>query len=140
MTEIKDKIITLESLAMVHAYNQNAYMSKTNNVLVLMDLDDKSLQYNPSDFVNFILEIVNANNEIEQIVFTNKIVNNETFNVKAQTSFLDENGDVLLYELYFYLENNKYKTDLKLTKISLLTGIKEFLDISYTKLYGIKIA
>lgn len=30
MAEIKDKIVTVESLAAVHAYNQGAYMTQTN--------------------------------------------------------------------------------------------------------------
>ena len=135
MVEIKDKVITMESLAMVHAYNQNTYMPKTNNIPVLIDLDEISSQYNPSDFVNFILEIVDANNEIKQIVFTNKIVNSVTFDVKAQTSLLDEDGDMLLYELYFYLENDKYIVKPTLTKIALLTGVKTSSSFSYTKLY-----
>jgi hypothetical protein len=139
MTDTKDKIITLESLAMLHAYNQSAYMSKINNVLILMDLNDKSLQYNPIDFINFILEITDVNNGMKQIMFTSKIVNSITLDVKAQTSLLDEDGDVLLYELYFYLENNKYTVKPTLTKISLLTGTKTSLNISYTKLYGVKI-
>lgn len=139
MTDIKDKIITMESLAMVHAYNQSAYMPKIDNVLMLIDLDDKSLKYNPSDFVNFILEIVDTDNEVKQIVFTNKTSNSATLNVKAQTSLLDGDGDILSYELYFYLENNKYIVKPTLTKIALLTGIKTLVHLSYTKLYGVKI-
>ena len=30
MAEIKNKVITIESLAAVHAYNQDTYMTKTN--------------------------------------------------------------------------------------------------------------
>ena len=137
MTEVKDKVVTVESLAMVHAYNQSAYMPKTDNVFVLEDLD-KSLQYDPNDFISFILEIIDGN-EIKQIVFTNKIVNNTTLNVKAQTSMLDEDGVMLLYELYFYFENDRYIAEPILTKISLLTGTKTSMSLSYAKLYGIKI-
>lgn len=139
MTDIKDKIITMESLAMVHAYNQSAYMPKTDNVLVLIDLDKTLSAYNPNDFVNFILEIVDDNNETKQIIFTNKTSNNDTLDVKSQTSMLDENGDMLLYELYFYLENNKYKVTPMLTKITLSTGTRTSLHLSYYKLYGAKI-
>lgn len=32
MAEVKDKIVTVESLAAVHAHNQNSYMAKTNPV------------------------------------------------------------------------------------------------------------
>ena len=138
MTEVKDKVVTVESLAMVHAYNQSAYMPKTDNVFVLEDLD-KSLQYDPNNFISFILEIADTNNEIKQIVFTNKTVNNDTLNAKAQTSMLDEDGVMLLYELYFYFENNRYIAEPILTKISLLTGTKTSMSLSYAKLYGIKI-
>ena len=137
MTEVKDKVVTVESLAMVHAYNQSAYMPKTDNVFVLEDLD-KSLQYDPNDFISFILEIIDGN-EIKQIVFTNKTVNNDTLNVKAQTSMLDEDGVMLLYELYFYFENDRYIVEPILTKISLLTGTKTSISLFYAKLYGIKI-
>lgn len=139
MTEVKDKIITLESLAMVHAYNQSTYMPKTDNILMLMDLSDESLQYDPSDFVNFILEIVDTDNETRQIMLTSKTSNSTTLDVKVQTSLLDENGDMLLYELYFYLENGKYAVESTLTKIALLTGAKTTSPLSYNKLYGIKI-
>lgn len=30
MAEVKDKVVTVESLAAVHAHNQNVYMAKTN--------------------------------------------------------------------------------------------------------------
>ena len=139
MANIKDKVITMESLAMLHAYNQDAYMSKADNVLVLIDLNKTLSAYNPNDFVNFVLEIVDNNNETKQIIFTNKISNNETLDVKSQTSMLDENGDMLLYELYFSLENDKYKVNPMLTKIVLSTGIKTHLPLSYDKLYGAKI-
>lgn len=139
MTETKDKVITLESLALVHAYNQNAYMPKTDNVLTLIDLDESHSQYNPNDFVSFIMEIENIDNETKQIMFPSKTSNSETLDVKAQTSLLDENGDILLYELCFYLENDEYIVNLTLTKIELLTGTKTSLHLSYAKLYGIKI-
>lgn len=32
MAEIKDKIVTVESLNALHAHNQNSYMTKTNPV------------------------------------------------------------------------------------------------------------
>lgn len=32
MAEIKDKVVTVESLATLHEYNENAYMSKNNPV------------------------------------------------------------------------------------------------------------
>jgi hypothetical protein len=139
MVETKDKVVTLESLAILHAYNKNAYMSKTDNVFALMDLDEAYLQYNPNDFVSFIMEIENADNETKQIMFPNKTSNSETLDVKAQTSSLDENGDILLYELCFYLENDEYIVNPTLTKIELLTGTKTSLHLSYAKLYGIKI-
>ncbi len=140
MTETKDKVITLESLAILHAYNQNAYMPKTNNVLTLIDLDEAYLQCNPNDFAGFIMEIENTDNKTKQIMFTGKTSNSATLDVKAQTSLLDENGDMLLYELYFYLENGKYAVESTLIKIALLTGIKTISPLSYNKLYGIKIA
>jgi hypothetical protein len=139
MTELKDKVITMESLAMVHAYNQSAYMPKINNVFTLVDLNDDSLQYNPNDFISFILEIADADNGMKQIVFTNRTVNNDAFDVKAQSSLLDEDGDIFLYELYFYLENDKYIVKPTLTKIVLLTGTRTLLNLSYNKLYGVKI-
>lgn len=139
MTEIKDKVITLESLAIVHAYNQNAYMPKTNNVLILIDLDENHLQYNPNDCVGFVLEMTDVNNETKQIIFTNKTSNDVTLNVKSQTSQLNEDGDMLLYEIYFYLENGKYIAELSLTKITLSTGVKTISPLPYNKLYGIKI-
>ena len=138
MAEIKDKIVTVESLAMVHAYNQNAYMPKTDNIFTQVDLNNESLHYNPNDFVGFILEIVDTNNKTKQIAFTNKTSNNTTLDVKAQTSLPDENGDMLLYELYFYLENDQYIVESTLTKIALLTGTKTSLPLSYTNLYGVK--
>lgn len=30
MAQVKDKVVTVESLAAVHTHNQNAYMAKTN--------------------------------------------------------------------------------------------------------------
>ena len=138
MAEIKDKIVTVESLAMVHAYNQNAYMPKTDNIFTQVDLNNESLHYNPNDFVGFILEIVDTNNKTKQIAFTNKTSNNTTLDVKAQTSLPDENGDMLLYELYFYLENDQYIVESTLTKIALLPGTKTSLPLSYTNLYGVK--
>jgi hypothetical protein len=140
MTDIKDKIITMESLAMVHAYNQSTYMPKIDNVLTLVDLGEPPLSCNPNDFIGFILEIADTNNETRQITFTNKISNNATLNVRVQASMLDENKDILLYELYFYFENDKYIVKPMLTKIALSTGMKTSLYLSYTNLYGIKIA
>lgn len=139
MTEIKDKIITLESLAILHAYNQNTYMSKINNMLTLVDLDE-AFQHDLNDFVGFILEFNNAGNEIKQIMFTNKTSNSETLDVKAQAFQFNENGDMFLYELYFYLENDEYAVKSSLTKITLLTGTKATSFLSYNKLYGIKVA
>ena len=137
MTNIKDKIITMESLAMLHAYNQSAYMTKNDNVFTLIDLDEES--YNPNHYFGFFLEITDANNEIKQIVLTSKTSNKSTLDVKAQSLVLDENKDMLLYELYFYFENNEYTVKPMLTKIALSTGLKTYLYLSYDKLYGIKI-
>lgn len=140
MIEVKNKIVTLESLATLHAYNQDAYMPKTNNMLALVDLDEISNQYNPNDFVSFILEGTESNEEkSQQIIFTNKISNNTMFDVKAQAFQFDENGNMFLYELYFYLEDDKYTTKLSLTRIETLTGIKTISLLSYNKIYGIKI-
>ena len=139
MSETKDKIITLESLAMLHTYNQNTYVQKTDNILRLIDLNESNLKYNPNDFIGFILEATDNDNEIRQISLTNKASNNVMRDVKTQSLYLDDNGDIISYELYFYLENGEYTTKLSLTKISLSTGAKAISPLSYDKLYGIKI-
>ena len=137
MVETKDKIVTLESLAMVHAYNEKTYMQKNNNVLTLVDLDTAS-DYNPNDFVGFILKTIEFGEGIsQQILFTNKISNNSNLDVKFQSFQFGKDGIMFLYELHFYLEQNKYKVDITLTN-NISTNI-ETTSISNAKLYGIKI-
>lgn len=138
MLEIKDKIVTVESLAILHAYNQDTYISKDNNIFTLIELDAVNLQYNPKDFTSFILEVSN-NSETKQIMLTDTTINNSTFEIKAKTFLLDGDGDMILYEVYFYLENDKYTVKPMLTKISLLTGVKTTSSFSYNRLYGVKI-
>lgn len=138
MTEIKDKIVTIESLAMLHAYNQNTYMQKNNNMLTVIDLDINSNEYNPNDFIYFILETINVDEQTsQQIMFTNKISNNSNLDVKFQSFQFDKNGIMFLYELHFYLEQDEYKVNITLTKITSLNNI-ETTSISNTKLYGIR--
>ncbi len=136
MNKAKDSVVTLESLAMVHAYNQNTYVQKNNNVFTLVYLDMAYNEYSPNDFMGFILEIT-EDDISQQIMFTNKISNNTNLSVKYQAFQFDKNGSQLLYELYFYLEQNKYNVDITLTKIT-STNI-ETTSIFNAKLYGIEI-
>lgn len=137
MTEVRNKIVTVESLRAVHMYNRNTYVSKDENVLCLVDLEKALLQYNPNDFIGFILEIKD-DNETKQIMLTNKINNDETFDVIAQAFHFDEDMNMFIYKLYFHLIDNAYVIDSTLTKVVMLTGQKTLLPLSYGKIYGVK--
>ena len=133
MAEIKDKVVTVESLSALHEYNKIAYMPNWT------DLGATPYQHNPSEFIGFVVEFEDeANNEISYMMFTDKTSNSLTLDTKAKAFKFDANANLLLYELYFYWGDGGYMLDATITQFAVTTGETTHSLMPYTKIYGIR--
>ena len=138
MVDVKDKVVTVESLKAVHMYNKYTYVAKDDNVLILVDLNNGLLNYNANDFIGFILETTDSDNNIKQIMFTNKTKNNNSSDVNVRAFDFDENMNMLIYELNFHYEDYNHIINSTLIKFTMQTGEKIISSLPYNRIYGIK--
>lgn len=134
MGEIKDKVVTVESLSALHEYNKAAYMKN------VVDISDMPMKYNPSEFTGFIMEFDDYDNaNIKRCVnLTNILRDNEIDTTTAQSFHFDMSGNVLLYELVFSLSDEGYVVNASLHTHTISTGITKTKILTYNKIYGIK--
>lgn len=133
MAEIKDKVVTVESLSALHEYNKETYMP------TWVDLGVAPIQYNPSEFVSFVAESTDdANNEVRYIAFTDTTSNSSTLDTHARTFEFDDAGNMKRHELYFYWGEGGYMVDATTSQFSIGTEETESSSLPYNKIYGIK--
>ena len=133
MAEIKEKVVTVESLSALHNYNKVAYMP------TWVDLGVVPIQYNPSEFVSFVIELIDdTNNEVRYITFADKTSNSSTLDTSAKAFEFDGAGNIKRHELSFYWGEDGYMLDAITSQISISTQETENSSLSYNKIYGIK--